>query len=305
MSASPNLKGALLMTASMGAFTMNDVFVKLLAEDVPLFQIVFLRGCLTTLMLAGLAAALGQLRFTVPREDRAKLGWRTVFEIGAMVAFLTALVNMPIANATAILSALPLAVTVAAALFLGEPLGWRRMSAVLVGFAGVMLIVQPGTEGFNAYSLFALLAVLIITGRDLVTRRFSPGIPSLGVAVITAAAVGVFGGIASLFEPWAPIGPREVGLIALAALFIIGGYLFSVMVMRVGEVGFTAPFRYTSLVFALVLGLAFFGEWPNELALFGAGIVVATGIYTILRERAVVARARRQKAPAPTRTGVM
>jgi S-adenosylmethionine uptake transporter len=96
-----------------------------------------------------------------------------------MVAFLFALVNMPIANAVAILSALPLAVTVAAALFLGEPLGWRRMSAVLAGFAGVLLIVQPGTEGFNAWSLAALLAVIIITGRDLVTRRFSPGLPSL------------------------------------------------------------------------------------------------------------------------------
>jgi S-adenosylmethionine uptake transporter len=298
-----NLRGALLMTASMGAFTMNDVFVKLLAEDVPLFQIVFLRGCLTTLMLAALAAAFGQLRFTVPREDRARLGWRTVFEIGAMVAFLTALINMPIANATAILSALPLAITVAAAVFLGEPLGWRRMSAVLAGFLGVMLIVQPGTEGFNAYSLFALLAVLIITGRDLVTRRFSAGIPSLGVAVITAAAVGIFGGVASLLEPWAPLGWREAGLIALAAVFIIGGYLFSVMVMRVGEVGFTAPFRYTSLVFALVFGLAFFGEWPNALALSGAGVVVATGIYTILRERAVAARARRAASAVPPRPG--
>ncbi len=298
-----NLRGALLMTASMGAFTMNDVFVKLLAEDVPLFQIVFLRGCLTTLMLAALAAAFGQLRFTVPREDRARLGWRTVFEIGAMVAFLTALINMPIANATAILSALPLAITVAASAFLGEPLGWRRMSAVLAGFLGVMLIVQPGTEGFNAYSLFALLAVLIITGRDLVTRRFSAGIPSLGVAVITAAAGGSFGGVASLLEPWAPLGWREAGLIALAAVFIIGGYLFSVMVMRVGEVGFTAPFRDTSLVFALVFGLAFFGEWPNVVALAGAGVVVATGIYTILRERAVAARARRAASAVPPRPG--
>jgi drug/metabolite transporter (DMT)-like permease len=268
---SPNLKGAVLMTASMATFTLNDVCVKALAQDLPLFQIVFLRGILTTAMLTLLATALGQLSFRIPHEDRPRVAWRTVFEIGAMVAYLFALVHMNIANAVAILSALPLAVTVAAALFLGEPLGWRRMSAVLAGFAGVLLIVQPGTEGFNIWSLAALLAVIIITGRDLVTRRFSPGLPSMAVAIITAAAVGLFGGVLSLAETWVMPGAREVGLIALAALFIIGGYLFSIMVMRVGEVGFTAPFRYTALVFALVFGFVVFGEWPNALALVGAG----------------------------------
>ena len=207
-----------------------------------------------------------------------------------MVAFLYALVNMPIANATAILAALPLSVTVAAAVFLNEPLGWRRISAVLVGFVGVMLIVQPGTDGFNAFSLSALLAVVFITGRDLVTRRMGPGLPSLGVALITACAVGVFALFLSLLEPWVPLGLRDLLFIACSAVFIIGGYLFSIMVMRVGEVAVVAPFRYTGLVFALIFGLLFFAEWPNVLALLGAAVVVATGIYTILRERAVAAR---------------
>jgi S-adenosylmethionine uptake transporter len=294
---SPNLRGALLMSASMASFTMNDAFVKLLAADLPLFQTIFLRGVLTTLMMLALAAALGQARFRIPRGDWPPLAGRTLCEIGAAVLFLTALVNMPIANATAILSALPLVVTLAAAMFLGEPLGWRRMSAVAVGFAGVMLIVQPGTDGFTIWSLMALASVFLITGRDLLTRRLSAGVSSLGVAVITAAAVGVFGGVASLGQPWAPVGPREAALLGGASLFIIGGYLFSIMVMRVGEVGVVAPFRYTGIVFALVVGLLFFGEWPNALALAGAGIVVATGVYTILRERRV-ARAMRIAAEA-------
>lgn len=290
MTANANLKGALLMTASMASFTLNDVFVKLLAEDVPLFQIVFLRSVLTAILLTIAAAALGQLRLRPGAGDKARLTWRTVFEIATMVAFLYALVNMPIANATAILAALPLSVTVAAAVFLNEPLGWRRISAVLVGFVGVMLIVQPGTDGFNAFSLSALLAVVFITGRDLVTRRMGPGLPSLGVALITACAVGVFALFLSLLEPWVPLGPRDLLFIACSAVFIIGGYLFSIMVMRVGEVAVVAPFRYTGLVFALVFGLLFFAEWPNVLALLGAAVVVATGIYTILRERAVAAR---------------
>jgi S-adenosylmethionine uptake transporter len=289
---SPNLRGALLMSASMASFTLNDTFVKLLSADLPLFQIIFLRGVLTTAMLLVLAFALRQVTFHVPRADWAPLAGRTLCEIGAAVFFLTALINMPIANATAILSALPLVVTVAAAIFLGEPLGWRRISAVAAGFFGVMLIVQPGTDGFNVWSLSALLSVFLITGRDLLTRRLSAGLPSLSVAVITAAAVATFGGVASLFQPWAPMGLREVGLLGAAALFIIGGYLFSIMVMRVGEVGVVAPFRYTGLVFALIFGLVFFAEWPNALALIGAGIVVATGVYTILRERRVARAAR-------------
>ncbi|MGP1356921.1 DMT family transporter [Roseicyclus sp.] len=295
---SPNLKGALLMTASMGAFTLNDAFVKLAAQDLPLFQIVFLRGCLTTVLLLILAVALGQFRLSVPRGDRARLAWRTAFEIASMVAFLLALVNMAIANATAILAALPLAVTIAAAVFLGEPLGWRRLTAVLVGFGGVLLIVQPGMEGFNAHSLLALLAVAIITARDLVTRRFSAALPSMTVAVVTAASVGLFGGVLSLFEPWEPLSLAQAGQITAASVFIIGGYLFSIMTMRVGEVAYTAPFRYTSLLFALVLGFLFFQEWPNALALTGAGIVMATGVYTILRERIVAARARRAATAA-------
>ncbi|MBL4628666.1 MAG: DMT family transporter [Roseicyclus sp.] len=281
----PNLKGALFMIGSMASFTFNDALVKLLAEDVPLFQIVFLRGLLTTLMLTATVAAFGKLSFRIPRGDRGKLALRTLLEIAAMVAFLTALIHMAIANATAILSALPLAVTLGAALLFKEPVGWRRVSAICVGAFGVLLIVQPGSDGFNAYSLFALVAVVLVAGRDLVTRSFSDHLPSMTVAVITAAAVCVFGGVMSLTEPWAPMGLREIALLALASVFIIGGYVFSVLVMRVGEVAVTAPFRYTSLVFALVLGVLVFREFPNTLALFGAGIVVATGVFTLIRER--------------------
>lgn len=298
---SSNLAGALTMTASMAAFTLNDACVKLLAETLPLFQIVFLRGLLTTALMVAAVAALGRLSLSIPRGDRRRVALRTVFEVAAMVAFLTALLNMPIANATAILSALPLSVTVAAAVIYREPLGWRRLSAVAAGFLGVMLIVQPGTDGFNAHALFALLAVALITGRDMATRGFSPSVPSMGVAILTAAAVCLFGGVASAFGPWAPVGLREAGLLALAAVFIIGGYLFSVMVMRVGEVGFTAPFRYTSLVFALLLGLVLFGEWPNALALAGGAIVVATGVFTLWRERQL---RRRRVVPAGRSAGV-
>jgi S-adenosylmethionine uptake transporter len=207
---------------------------------------------------------------------------------------------MAIANATAILSALPLLVTLGAAVFFRDPVGWRRWTAICVGFVGVMLIVQPGTDGFNSWSLLALLAVVIITARDLLTRAFSPAVPSMTVAVLTAAAVGVFGGIMSAFTPWAGLGLYEAALIFAASVLIIGGYVFGIMVMRIGDVSVVSPFRYTSLVFALILGLVIFDEFPNALALVGAAIVVATGVFTLLRERMVTRAAARAAACAVT-----
>ena len=289
------------MSGSMACFTLNDALVKLAAQSIPLFQIVFLRGILTTLLMLIVVHAMGQLSFAIPREDRPRVFWRTAAELGAMVAFTIALVNMPIANISAILAALPLTVTLAAYLFLREPVGWRRMLAILVGFVGVMLIIQPGTDGFSIYSLVAFLAVIMVTIRDLVTRRFSASVPSMSVAVITAAAVAVLGGLLSIRETWAMPDAQTVLLIIGASIFIIGGYVFSIMTMRVGDIGAVAPFRYTSLIWALMLGFLVFGDWPNALTMIGGGIVVATGLFTILRERRVLRHLARTPA-SPTAT---
>jgi len=280
-----NMRGAGLMMVSMAAFTFNDVCMKALAGEVPLFQVVFVRGVLTTLFMFIAGRTLGVIRFTLPRRDLGLIALRTMAEIGATGFFLTALFHMPIANMTAILQALPLTVALAAALFLGEPLGRKRVLAILVGLVGVMLIVRPGTEGFNTYSIYALVAVGFVTIRDLSSRRLSTQVPSFTVALIGAISVTTTFGLASTTGEWVAISLRSGGLIVMASLFIIGGYLASVMVMRVGEIGFTAPFRYTGLIWALVLGFLVFGDWPDGLTLLGAGIVVATGLFTLYRER--------------------
>lgn len=283
----PNLRGALLMMGSMASFTLNDVIIKIVAEDLPLFQIVFLRGLLTTALLAAVVAAFRKLTFRFPRGDRVKIALRTGLEIASVVTFLTALINMQIANAVAILSALPLAITLGAALVFKERVGWRRFTAICVGAFGVLLIVQPGAEGFNVYSILALLTVVIVAGRDLLTRGFSEQVPLMSVAVLTAASVCVFGGLMSLTEPWAALSALNLILISAAALCIIGGYVCALFVMRVGDVSVTSPFRYTALVFALIAGYLVFRELPNALALCGAVIVVTTGVFTLIRERHV------------------
>ena len=296
---SPNTLGALLMMASMACFTLNDTFMKLTNGAIPLFQLLFLRGALTSGLILVTRGHLGALHFDIDRRDWTLIALRSAAEVATAYFFLNALFNMPLANLTAIFQALPLTVTLASALFLREPVGWPRLAAIAVGFVGVLLIVRPGTAGFNVWSIYALVAVLCVTARDLVTRRLSPGVPSMTVTLATAVSVMAAAGLASLGAPWAPVGWTEAGLIAGSAVFILGGYACSIQVMRVADVSATAPFRYTGLIWALALGWFIWGDWPATLTLVGAAIVVATGLFTLYRERRL--RRRRPFAPGPRR----
>lgn len=282
--ASDNLIGAALMSGSMACFTFNDALMKALGATVPFFQALFVRGCLTSLALLGLAFALGSLRFRMPRRDWGWVALRTVSEIGAAYFFISALFHIPIANATAVLQALPLTVTLAGAVFLGEAVGWRRWMAILVGLLGVMLIIRPGPEGFDPYAIYALIAVVCVTVRDIATRQMSAHVPSLTVACIGAVGVTLFAGAGASQITWAPMAGREWLLLGGTVIFITAAYLLSVMVMRRGEIAVVTPFRYTGLLWALLLGLVFFGEWPDALTLLGVAIVTATGLFTLWRE---------------------
>lgn len=285
---SPNMHGAFLMMASMIAFTVNDACMKALSNEVPLFQAIFLRGLATCVFLAFMAWRTGAFKVNISPQDLGLVAIRSLAEVVAAYFFISALFNMPIANVTAILQALPLSVTLANAIVFREAIGWRRIFAILVGFVGVLLIVRPGADGFTIYSLYAIIAVFVITIRDLAARRLSVEVPSMAVALSAAVAVALFAGIASIGSDWVPVSGKVAWQLSGAALFIIGGYLFSVMAMRVGDIDFVSPFRYTSLVCALILGLLVFGEWPDKLTLIGSAMVVATGAFTLYRESRVV-----------------
>jgi drug/metabolite transporter (DMT)-like permease len=274
-----------LMMASMAAFTLNDSLMKFAGASVPLFQLVTLRGVLATVLIFLLAVRVGGLRFNIGKRDWVLIGVRCVGEVVTTYFFLTALLHMPLANLTAVLQALPLTVTLGAALFLGESVGWRRMAAILIGFVGMLLIVRPGPDGFSIYSLYAVAAVAMVTLRDLVTRRMSPDVPSLTVTLITALSVTLAAALASASITWEPMSIGTVGAITSASVFILIGYLCSVMVMRSGDIAAIAPFRYTSLVWALILGWVMFGDWPDALTLAGAGLIVVTGLFTLFRGR--------------------
>jgi S-adenosylmethionine uptake transporter len=210
---------------------------------------------------------------------------RTLGEAGGTYFFLSALFQMPIANVTAVLQILPLTITLAAALFLGETVGWKRYGAIIAGFIGVLLIVKPGTEGFNAYAIYAVIATVFITLRDLVTRKMPKTTPSLLVSLVTAIAITIMGGIGSIFEPWQTLNGFHLSVLFAAAAILMVGYIFSIMAMRDGEVSFVSPFRYSILIWALIIGYFVFGDLPDVLSVIGATIVVASGLFTFYRER--------------------
>ena len=194
---------------------------------------------------------------------------------------------MQLANVTAILQALPLAVTMAAALFLSEPVGWRRWSAILVGFVGVLIVVRPGLEGFNIYSLSALVAILFITVREMATRKLTHEVPTITVVLTTAIGSALFSGVMTIGTEWHAVSTASWLLLIGAAVAVLIATALSVMAMRTGEIGFVSPFRYTSMLGAIGLGILMFGQWPDQSTLAGTLIIVITGIYTFHREQKI------------------
>jgi drug/metabolite transporter (DMT)-like permease len=296
MAISNNSRGILYMVVAMTTFTLNDTFMKLATQTVPLSEAIAVRGSLTVVALLILARVMGVGRFSLAAGDRRLLGWRTFGEVGATITFLLALRQMPLANISAILQSLPLAVTLGAAILLKEPVGWRRMTAILVGFCGVMMIVRPGTEGFNIWSVLALISVGFVVIRDLSTRRFSSSIPSVVIALYSAVAVTVMGYAGLALESWRGLSLIEGLMLGAASGMLIMGYLFIVMAMRVGDVAIIAPFRYMSLIVAIVLGWVAFDTLPGQWTVFGALIVVTTGLYTYLREHQLQRRIAASKS---------
>ena len=287
MTLSDNARGILLMCASMLAFTLNDTLVKAVLHDgMNLFQVISLRGvgAAVGLVLVALWQS-GRLNLWPAGPDRVFLAVRTAGELGATFCFLTALEHMPLANLSAILQSLPLVVTLVAVVLLGEPIGWRRIAAILVGFVGVMIIIRPGAADFDKWSVLGLGSVAFVVVRDLATRKFSTALPSTTGAIWAAVSVLGVGLIGASRHGWEPVSLVQGAEIAGAAVFLIVGYICAIMVMRVGEIGVVAPFRYTSLLFAVILGWLLFGTLPDAWTLLGGAIVVASGIYMLLRER--------------------
>jgi drug/metabolite transporter (DMT)-like permease len=285
MHSSGNFRGAVFMCLAMAGFTCNDALVKSVTGVMNGGQIMLVRGFFTSILVLLLARHFGAMR-SFRLVLTPAVGLRIVAEVFASITYISALGQIPLANASAILQALPLAVTLGAALFLSEPVGWRRWLAILVGFLGVLLILRPGPDGFTGAALSVVASVVCAAIRDLCTRRIDPAVPSLFISVITATVITATG--AALIVPlggWQPMSMASVGVLAGASVLLLVGYQCIVLAMRNGEIGIIAPFRYTSLVWSIGIGILFFSEEPDIWMVTGVSIIVASGLYTFARER--------------------
>jgi drug/metabolite transporter (DMT)-like permease len=282
---SPNIRGSLLMAAAMAAFTINDAITKAVSAEMNFGQVMLVRGLFAIVLIAALALHQRALRPLRTLMTMAVV-LRVAGEIGATILFLAAIVNLPLANTTAILQVLPLAITLGAALTFGEPVGWRRWLAISAGFIGVLVIVRPGVEGFNQFSLFALISVIFCAIRDLATKRIPASIPSLFVTLVTTVSVTIAG--AAILAPlggWTPPSGRALALLAFTAILLLIGYQCIIMALRTGDISAVAPFRYSALLWAMLLGYLVFGDVPDAMMVSGAAIIVASGLYAFYRER--------------------
>ena len=279
-----NRAGILWMLLAMAAFAAEDAAIKWTGERMPAGQVMLTLGVGGAAIFGALSALNGQRLWT--RDPlRGALLIRNLSELGATVCFISAITLGSLSAAVAILQATPLLITAGAALFLQERVGWRRWTAVAVGLSGVLLIIRPWEDGVRPSDLLAVAATVILTARDLATRRIPPHLGTLQVSFWAYLAI-LPGGAFLLLIGGAPV-PYTADLALPVALLIglgVGGYFAVTQAMRVGEASAVAPFRYARLVFALALAWLIFEEVPDALTLLGAAIVIASGLYALLRE---------------------
>ena len=279
------------MVASMAGFALEDMLIKRLSTGLPTSQIVLMIGLAGMAVFALLARMRGEA--VAPRAvfGRAVM-LRNLGEAVGVVGFVTALALVPLSVASAILQGLPLVATLGAVLFLGETVGWRRWSAIAVGFAGMLIIVRPFGQGFDPAALFAVLGVAGLALRDLATRRVAGAVTSVQLAIWGFAALLPASIVLAPFGDTAPRMPVAAEWVQFAAILVlsVSAYWMMTIASRVGDVSFVAPFRYSRMVFALILGWLAFSERPDTAMLIGSAMIVGSGLYTFFRERALSTR---------------
>ena len=281
-----NTTGILFMLAAMASFSCGDSLMKLSAVAIPTGELIWLRA-----MLMGLAA-LTYAQFSGALRDLWKLFARSMVlraigDVGGAIAFQSALARMAFADLVAINQINPLMVTAASAVFLGERVGWRRWTAAGVGLLGVLLIIRPGTSAFSWWSILAIVSVLFATLRDVSTKTIDRAVPAVLIMVFSSSAVALGGLTLAFFEDW--IWPEDWVLLQVvgASAFSLTGHICIITAIRKGELSAVAPFRYSILIWALLLGLVIWGHLPDLPTLLGMAIVAGAGIYTFRREMIV------------------
>lgn len=273
------------MVVSMAFFAVEDMFLKWAAADLPVGMVIFVAGAFGAPVFILMARTEGRRTFTRAALHPAVMA-RNAGEMAGTFAYINALAVVDLSTVSAVLQALPLAVTLGAALFMGESVGWRRWLAIAVGFAGVVTVIRPGLAGFQPQALWVLVTVLGLALRDLATRAIPKDCTSAQVSAWGLLSVALLGAL--MMVPGGAVAPdaAQTGTLFGALVFGTAGYWLVVSASRTGEVAVVSPFRYTRLIFAIAIGATVFGETPDVLTLTGATLIIGSGLYALARERA-------------------
>ncbi|WP_423067511.1 DMT family transporter [Devosia sp. CN2-171] len=290
--ASHPFRGPLFMVIATGTYVINDTMMKLATEGLPPYEVLMLRGAMAAIWGMPLLFVLGY-RKNLPQLFDWRVLARNLAEMAAILLYIVALANMPIADASALGQITPLLVLVGVSILFGERIGAVRMGLIGLGFVGALMVAQPTMQGISIYAMLALGNAVFCAVRDIAGRRISHDVPGLIVAMSAVIVVLVGSGIMHVAtESWVMPQAHHLLLLAGAALFLICGHFFIFMAYRIGPTSAVAPFYYFFTFWAVVSGLVVFGQLPNWLALCGIVLVVASGITVVLLDER-----RRRLAP--------
>jgi drug/metabolite transporter (DMT)-like permease len=280
-----NLRAAAILTLGMLVFAVEDAFIKVLASALPFAEVLAMIGVAGALVFGGLLHLKGG-RFWTRDLLHPAVVLRSASEAISSVAIVLALGLTELSATSAIMQAVPLFITLGAAAWLGEPVGWRRATAILVGFVGVLMILRPGLAGFQPASLWALVAAVGLAARDVATRRVPAAMSSLQLSAAAFGAILLGALLMGLFLGEAPVLPdaTQAALVLGCVTLTVIGYALLVTATRIGEASALTPVRYARLVFALILAVIVFGERLDALTIAGSAIIVGSGCYTLWRE---------------------
>jgi drug/metabolite transporter (DMT)-like permease len=272
-----------MLLLSQALFVSSDSFVKLLGTEMPPGQIMAFRGVMAVALAASvLIATVEPARWRLALTPM--VGVRAGLESISAALFIMSLPHLPLSDITVFMQFTPLSITLLAALILREHVGWRRWAAIAVGFIGVLLVAKPGASEFSPYAISAIMVALIISVRDLITRRLDPAIPTPAITLTTTLAVCLLGFASAPFEDWITLSWDQAALLAGSAILVTTANAAIIRAFRGTDLTVVSPFRYFGVLWAVGLGFAVWGEIPDLLAICGTVLIVGSGLYTMHRE---------------------
>ena len=277
-----NFLGSFLMVVAMATFAVEDSVIKLVSSVLPVGQILFLLGVGGALSFSGLALILRKEIFSYGVFTRP-MHFRVISEVTGRVFYSSALALTPLASSTMILQATPLVVVIGAAVLFKEKVSALRWAAVLLGFFGVLIIIDPSSDSFSFLSILAVLGMLGFAGRDLASRVVPKSLNILALGVHGFMSIALSGIVLTLFCNESIIWPDSSSWLYLLLGVFLGtiGYSALISAMRIGEVSAITPFRYSRIIFGVAIGMFFFGENITLTATLGCGLIVLSSFVVL------------------------